>query len=333
MITSRLDLPLPSRRGRRLRRTGALRGLVRESVLDPRVLVQPVFVAEGIREPRPIASMPGQRQETRRSVVELGRRAVGLGIPAVLVFGIPARKDASGSEAWAPSGVAQTGIRALKEAFGDGLTVIADLCLCEYTDHGHCGVLEGKAVDNDRTLEIYQRIAVSQAEAGADLIGPSGMMDGQVAAIRSALDQSGHSEVGIMAYAVKYASAFYGPFREAAESTPSFGDRASYQMDPANRREAVAELAQDLAEGADVLMVKPALAYLDVVAEARARFQVPIAAYNVSAEYAMVKAAAERGWIDERRMTLEILTSIRRAGADLVISYHALEAAGWMRDG
>ena len=276
--------------------------------------------------------MPGQHHESVATLVDTARQAVSMGVRGMLIFGIPSHKDAEGSAAWSRDGVAQRAIAAVKQAAGAEITVIADLCLCEYTDHGHCGVLEGDEVRNDATLERYQRIAVSQAEAGADVIAPSGMMDGQVAAIRSALDQSGFEQIPIMAYAAKFNSGFYGPFREAAQSAPRSGDRAGYQMDPANGREAMAELAQDLDEGADILMVKPALSYLDLVAQARAAFRVPIAAYNVSAEYSMVKAAAERGWIDERRVALEILTSIRRAGADIVITYHALEAAEWLGD-
>jgi len=333
MITTRLNPPLPSRRARRLRQTSAVRGLVRETSLDASHFVYPMFVAEGVSDDREISSMPGQYQLTTPSLVARAARAVELGIPAVLLFGIPARKDSAGSEAWRPDGIAQQAIGAVKEVHGDRLAVVADLCLCEYTDHGHCGVLAGEQVDNDRTLETYQRVAVSQADAGADFIAPSGMMDGQVGAIRAALDESGHQSVGIIAYAAKYASGFYGPFREAAGSAPQFGDRRGYQMDPANRREAIAELEQDLVEGADILMVKPALAYLDVVAEARQRFDQPLAAYNVSAEYSMVKAASERGWTDGRRLTLEILGSIRRAGADILITYHALEAAGWLAEG
>ena len=302
--------------------------------MDPRSFVYPVFAAEGVEGSRPIPSMPGQAQHGLAGLGQVAAEVAGLGIPAVLVFGVPERKDAVGSGGWATDGIAQRAIRSLKDAHGEALTVIADLCLCEYTDHGHCGLLSATGeVENDRTLEAYQRVAVSQAEAGADVIAPSGMMDGQVAAIRAALDESGFSSVAILAYAAKYASAFYGPFREAAGSTPRFGDRRGYQMDPANRREAMVELDRDLEEGADLLMVKPALAYLDVLAEARARHQVPLAAYNVSAEYAMVKAAAERGWIDERRLVLEILTSIRRAGADFVITYHALDAARWLSAG
>ena len=293
----------------------------------------PLFVGEDISEPVPIGSLPGHSRLPLTELRGAGSEALALGLRGVLVFGIPTAKDGHGSQAWARDGIAQRALAELKQAHGDSLVVIADLCLCEYTDHGHCGVLSGEVVDNDRTLELYQQIAVSQADAGADVIAPSGMMDGQVAAIRSALDESGHTDLPILAYAAKFHSAFYGPFREAAGSAPSFGDRAGYQLDPGNGREALAELEQDLAEGADVLMVKPALAYLDIVAEARRRFDAPVWAYNVSAEYALVKAAAERGWIDGRRVTLEILTSIKRAGADVTITYHALEAARWLAGG
>ncbi|MGH7903661.1 MAG: porphobilinogen synthase [Candidatus Dormibacteraceae bacterium] len=332
-MTSRPGPPPPARRARRLRRSEAVRRLVRESTLDPGSFVYPVFAAEGLEGPRPILSLPGQSRHCLTSLVETAGEALGLGVTAVLVFGVPARKDATGSQAWAPDGISQRAITALKEAHGDELVVMADLCLCEYTDHGHCGAVGPAGVDNDSTLGLYQEVAVAQARAGADFVAPSGMMDGQVAAVRTALDADGHQGVGIVAYAAKYASAFYGPFREAAGSIPRSGDRRAYQMEPGNRREAIRELEADLAEGADVLMVKPALAYLDVVAEARARFQAPLAAYNVSAEYAMVKAAAERGWIDARGTVLEVLTSIRRAGADMVITYHALEAARWLSEG
>jgi len=307
-----------------------MRELVRETDLRPSSFVLPIFAAEGIVEPQPIASLPGHSRQPVAALGGVGREALDLGIRSVVVFGVPAHKDAEGTEAWSRDGIAQRAIAELKQAHGEDLVVIADLCLCEYTDHGHCGVLEGGSVANDATLEVYQRIAISQAAAGADLIAPSGMMDGQVAAVRAALDGGGFEQVPILAYASKFNSAFYGPFREAAGSAPQFGDRSGYQMDPANGREAIRELEQDLAEGADLLMVKPALSYLDVIAEARRRFEVPLAAYNVSAEYAMVKAAAERGWVDGPRLTLEILTSIRRAGADILITYHALEAARWL---
>jgi porphobilinogen synthase len=322
----------PTHRPRRLRRTAALRDLVRETDLAPRHLVAPLFVKEGIVEPAPIGSMPGQSQHTLESLRKEAREIFERGVRAFVLFGVPARKDAEGSEAWNEEGIAQRGIRALREELGDEAVVMADLCLDEYTDHGHCGVLDDAGeVDNDRTLERYARIAGSQARAGVDLVAPSGMMDGQVAAIRGALDEGGFAEVGILAYAAKFASAFYGPFREAAECAPRFGDRAGYQMDPGNGDEALREIRADLEEGADVVMVKPALPYLDVIRRAKEETDAPVAAYNVSGEYAMVKAAAERGWIDEPRIVLEILTAIRRAGADLILTYHAGDAADWLR--
>ncbi len=286
---------------------------------------------EGIAEPLPIPSMPGQFQHTLDSLRKEAREVAERGVLAFMLFGVPERKDAEGSEAWNPDGIAQRGLRVLREELGPEHVVIADLCLDEYTDHGHCGVLAPDgSVDNDATLERYRRIAVAQAEAGADLVGPSGMMDGQVAAIRDALDEAGFQRVGILAYAAKFASSFYGPFREAAECAPRFGDRTGYQMDPANADEAIREVRADIEEGADLVMVKPALPYLDVLRRAKDATGFPMAAYNVSGEYAMVKAAAANGWLDERRVVLEILTSIRRAGADLVLTYHAKDAAGWL---
>jgi porphobilinogen synthase len=306
--------------------------MVRETDLSARNLIAPLFVKEGIDDPVPIGSMPGHQQHTleslRKEVVETASKGVG----AFVLFGVPVEKDAEGSAAFDPGGIAQLGLRAMREELGADGVVIADLCLDEYTDHGHCGVLtEDGEVDNDRTLEIYRRIAVAQADAGADLVAPSGMMDGQVAAIRDALDGAGHQDVGILAYAAKFASAFYGPFREAAECAPRFGDRTGYQMDPPNAAEALREIRADIAEGADIVMVKPALPYLDVIRMAKDATGFPTAAYNVSGEYAMVRAAAERGWIDGRKVTLEVLTSIRRAGADLILTYHAREAADWLR--
>jgi porphobilinogen synthase len=274
--------------------------------------------------------MPGHSKHTLESLIKEGRELAERGVAGVLLFGVPARKDGSGSESHNPGGIAQHGLRALKEELGDDFVVVADLCLCEYTDHGHCGLLDGDHVDNDSTLEIYGRIAVSQATAGADLVAPSGMMDGQVAAIRAALDGAGHEGVPILAYSAKYASSFYGPFREAAEGAPKFGDRRGYQQDPANVDEALREVELDIAEGADAVMVKPALGYLDVLRAVKDRFGYPTAAYNVSGEYSMLMAAAERGWLDERGAVLEALTSIRRAGADLVITYHAKQAAEWL---
>ena len=324
-------MAFPAHRPRRLRRTPALRALVRETELSPGHLAAPLFVKEGLAEPVPIGSMPGHHQHTIESLRKEARETFEGGVHAFVLFGVPARKDAEGSEAWNQDGIAQRGIRALREELGDEAVVIADLCLDEYTDHGHCGVLDERGdVDNDRTLERYRAIAVSQAGAGADLVAPSGMMDGQVAAIRETLDGEGLQRVGILAYAAKFASAFYGPFREAAECAPRFGDRAGYQMDPANADEALREIRDDLEEGADIIMVKPALPYLDVIRRAKDETGAPMAAYNVSGEFAMVKAAAERGWIDGERITLEVLTAIRRAGADLILTYHAKEAAGWL---
>jgi porphobilinogen synthase len=320
--------PFPLSRPRRLRRTRVLRELARETHLSRRDLVAPLFVKEGIDEPVPISSMPGHHQHTLESLRKEAAELAALGVPALLLFGVPAHKDAEGSQAWAPEGIVQRALRALAADLGDEVALVGDLCLCEYTDHGHCGVLQdGGSVANDATLEGYARIAVAQAEAGAAVIAPSGMMDGQVGAIRSALDDAGFADTAILAYAAKYASGLYGPFREAAEGAPRFGDRTGYQMDPANADEALREVALDVAEGADMVMVKPAVAYLDVLWRVKQAFGLPTAAYHVSGEYAMVKAAAERGWVDGERVMLELLTGIRRAGADLVVTYFAREAA------
>ena len=320
----------PEYRPRRLRRTPGLRRLFAETNLAPEHLVAPLFVKEGIGEPVPITSMPGQYQHTLESLTKEARELASRGITGVILFGIPAEKDPHGSQAWSSDGIVQRAIGAVKDELGDEVAVIADLCLCEYTDHGHCGILDGDNVDNDPTLEAYARIAVAQAEAGADVIAPSGMMDGQVAAIRAGLDDAGFDDAPVLAYAAKYASAFYGPFREAAEGAPKFGDRAAYQQDPANAREALREVELDISEGADAVMIKPAVGYLDVVRLVKDAFPYPVAAYNVSGEYSMLMAAAERGWLDERRTVLEVLTSIRRAGADLVVTYHAKKAAEWL---
>jgi len=320
-------MSFPIERPRRLRSRPALRRLARETQIAPQDLIYPLFVREGIDAPQPIEAMPGQQQHTLDSLAHEVEAALKVGVGSFVLFGIPARKDAQGSEAWAEGGIVQRALRQVREAFGTDVLLIADLCLCEYTDHGHCGVLEGDTVANDPTLEIYQRIAISQAAAGADVIAPSGMMDGQVRAIRAALDGAGYIDRAILAYAAKYASAFYGPFREAAGSAPRFGDRRGYQMDPANVREAVREARLDVDEGADIVMVKPALAFLDVIRAVADTTQVPVAAYNVSGEYSMVKAAAARGWIDERRILREILLGIRRAGADMILTYHAREVA------
>ena len=324
----------PVRRLRRLRRTPALRRLVAEARLGPDDLVAPLFVREGVVEPVPIASMPGQVQHSLDSVVVEAKRLVSLGVPGLILFGVPARKDAQGSGAWDPDGVVQVALRAVRDAVGDELVLMADLCLDEYTDHGHCGILgPGGEVLNDPTLELYQRIALAQADAGADVVAPSGMMDGQVAAIRAALDGRDHGRVAILAYASKYASALYGPFRDAVDVTiAGGGDRRGYQQDPRNGREALTEVALDIAEGADIVMVKPALAYLDVIASVAARVDVPVAAYHVSGEYSMVKAAAERGWIDGDAVALEHLIALKRAGADVILTYFAGEVAEALRD-
>src|SRR5215217_8186169 len=316
---------------RRLRKTGLLRGLVRETELSPAHLVSPMFIRHGVDGRVPIASMPGVDHLSISAAVEEAGEAAALGIPAVLLFGLPAGKDEDGSGAWDDEGVVQLATRAIKAAHPE-LLVITDLCLCEYTSHGHCGVLRADGVvDNDVTLELLARTALSQAGAGADAVAPSDMMDGRVGALRGALDEHGLSETPIIAYSAKFASAFYGPFREAADSAPATGDRRGYQMDPANAREAVKEARLDEDEGADVLMVKPALPYLDVIRRIRETSELPLAAYNVSGEYAMIKAAAAQGLIDERAAVIEALTGIRRAGADIVITYHAKDVATWLR--
>jgi porphobilinogen synthase len=318
----------PERRLRRLRQTPALRRLVAEHRVTVDDLVAPLFVKEGIDAPEPVVSMPGVVQHTQESLRKEVRALADLGIPAVMLFGVPAHKDARGTQADAPDGVVQIALRNLRDEVGDGLVLMVDDCLDEYTDHGHCGLVTANGdVDNDATLERYAAIAIAQAGAGADVIAPSGMMDGQVGAIRAALDETGHETTPILAYAAKYASALYGPFRDAAECAPQFGDRRGYQMDPANGREALVEVALDLAEGADMVMVKPALAYLDVIADVRASFDVPVAAYHVSGEYAMVKAAAQLGWIDGDAVALEHLLAMKRAGADMILTYFAREFA------
>ena len=318
-------------RTRRTRRTEALRGLVRETRLDPAQFVYPLFVTHGSDVRLPISSMPGQFQLSVDQLAAEAAELRELGVRAVLLFGLPSAKDPAGTEAYDPDGIVQQALRALKQADPE-LVLIADVCLCEYTDHGHCGLLtDSGEVDNDPSLELLNRMAVSCAQAGADVIAPSDMMDGRIGSIREALDETGFTATPIMAYSAKYASAFYGPFREAAGSTPAFGDRRGYQMDPPNVREALREVAADIAEQADVVMVKPALAYLDVIRAVRESTDLPVAAYNVSGEYAMVKAAAQNGWLDERRVVLETLTGIARAGADIIITYHAKDAARWLR--
>jgi porphobilinogen synthase len=317
-----------------MRRSSALRAMIRETELAPRQLIAPLFVKEGIPDAAPIASMPGQFQHTLESLRKEATDIASRGVTAFMLFGVPERKDAEGSEAWNTKGIAQRALRTLRAELGDDHVVIADLCLDEYTDHGHCGVLDDDGnVDNDATLERYRRIAVAQAEAGAHMVGPSGMMDGQVAAIRDTLDSAGHHGVGIVAYAAKFASALYGPFRDAAECAPKFGDRTGYQLDPANADEAIREILADIDEGADIVMVKPAVPYLDVIRRAKDATAFPTAAYHVSGEYSMIKAAAQNGWLDERRTVLEVLTSIRRAGADLILTYYAKEAADWITQG
>jgi porphobilinogen synthase len=322
-------MAFPERRLRRLRRTSALRRMVAETWLGVDDLIAPLFIREGIDDPQPIASLPGVVQHTRDSLVKEAQRLSFLGVPAIVLFGVPAQKDPTGSEAWNPDGIVQRAIAEVKDELGDSLVVIADLCLDEYTDHGHCGVLDDHGrVRNDATLELYQRVALAQAVAGADMVAPSGMMDGQVAAIRSALDGGGFDEVAILAYAAKYASALYGPFRDAVDvHIAGGGDRKAYQQDPRNRREALAEVALDEAEGADIVMVKPALAYLDVIREVSRHSDRPVAAYHVSGEYAMIKAAAANGWIDGDAVAVEHLTAIKRAGADLIVTYLAGEMA------
>ena len=324
----------PARRMRRLRRTPALRRLVAETDLGVDDLVAPLFVRAGVDDPVPIASLPGHVQHSSASLVVEAKRLASLGIPGIVLFGIPDDKDALGSGAWDPDGVVQVALAELRSALGDTMVLIADLCLDEYTDHGHCGVLRTDGtVDNDATLELYQRVALAQAAAGADVVAPSGMMDGQVGAIRTALDGAGHDEIAVLAYSAKFASGLYGPFRDAVDVTiTGGGDRRGYQQDPRNGREALAEVALDITEGADMVMVKPALAYLDVIAAVAARVDVPVAAYHVSGEYSMVKAAAERGWIDGPAVALEHLTAIKRAGADIILTYFAGEVAEAMRD-
>ncbi len=322
----------PIYRPRRLRRNENLRNLIRETSLEPRSFIYPLFIGPGRDKALPVASMPGVYQLSVDRAVGECAEVRALGIPAVILFGLPEHKDALGSEAYADSGIVQQAIRAIKEKHPE-LLVITDVCLCEYTDHGHCGVIQNGDVDNDSTLELLAKEALSHALAGADMIAPSDMMDGRVGAIRKALDANGFQQIPIMAYAAKYASGFYGPFREAADSTPQFGDRRSYQMDPANATEALREVELDIREGADIVMVKPALAYLDVIYRVKQKFGYPVAAYNVSGEYSMIKAAGQQGWIDEPRIMLEILFAIRRAGADMILTYFAKDAARLLQGG
>ena len=323
-------MAFPVQRPRRLRRNAAIRGMVRETRLSTQGFIYPMFACPGSGVRKEISSMPGVAQQSPDKIVEECREVEGLGIPAVMLFGLPEHKDEVGSEAWSPTGAVQRAIEAIRRA-NLKLVVITDVCMCEYTSHGHCGVIENGDVANDPTLTLLADEALSHARAGADIVAPSDMMDGRVAAIRAKLDSSGFTELPILSYAAKYCSGFYGPFREAAESTPQFGDRGGYQMDPANSREALREVELDLEEGADMIMVKPALSYLDVIRQVRDHFDVPVAAYNVSGEYAMVKAAARNGWLDEKRVTLELLTSIQRAGAGMILTYHAKDVARWLK--
>ncbi len=322
-------MAFPTTRPRRLRSSPALRALIRETELSPKDFILPLFIRPGKGEKRPISSMPGHFQYSVDTAVKAAGAAVNAGIPGLILFGIPDKKDAKASGAYSDNGIVQKAAKAIKDKYPN-LLLIADLCFCEYTDHGHCGIVKGGKVLNDPTLVLAAKTAASQAKAGFDVIAPSGMMDGQVAAIRKSLDQNGFTDTPILAYAAKYASAYYGPFREAAESPPSFGDRSGYQMDPANFNEAMREVALDVEEGADMVMVKPALPYLDVLKAVKTRFGLPTSAYQVSGEFAMIKAAAAKGWVDEKRIALESLMSIKRAGADFILTYYALEASKWL---
>jgi porphobilinogen synthase len=325
-------MTFPATRLRRLRTTSTLRKMVRETQLSPADFIYPLFVVHGRDVREEISSMPGVYHLSVDSLKKEADSIAKLGIPAVILFGLPAHKDPVGSENFASAGIVQQAIKAIKDAQPD-MVVMTDVCMCEYTDHGHCGIVRDGQIMNDETLDILQQVVTSHAVAGADVVGPSGMMDGMVKAIRTALDESNFENVSILSYAVKYASSFYGPFRDAAQSPPQFGDRHSYQMDPANAREAIREARLDVDEGADMLMVKPAMAYMDIIRRVRDTFDLPLAAYNVSGEYSMVKAAAARGWIDERKIVLETLTGIKRAGADLILTYHAKDAAQWLTEG
>ncbi|MCS5696383.1 MULTISPECIES: porphobilinogen synthase [Desulfofundulus] len=325
-------MSFPITRPRRLRLKENIRRLVRETRLTTDDLIYPLFVTHGREMRTPVEAMPGVYNLSPDLIIEEVARVAELNIPGIIIFGIPRVKDESASEAYDDEGIVQQVVRLIKKEFPE-LIVITDVCLCEYTSHGHCGIVEQERILNDPTLELLARTALSHARAGADMVAPSDMMDGRVAAIRRALDEAGYQDVAIMSYAAKYASAYYGPFREAVNSAPRFGDRRSYQMDPANAREAMREIALDIEEGADIIMIKPALAYLDIVRRVRDTFNCPVAVYNVSGEYAMVKAAAMRGWIDERRVVLETLTGMKRAGADMIITYHALDVARWLREG
>ena len=323
-------MSFPFLRMRRLRRTKKIRDIIREVTLTRNDLIYPMFVQEGIKNRIPISAMPGQFRLSEEEAVTEAKEVALLGIPAIILFGIPLRKDEEGSSAYDENGIIQRVVRAIKKELRDDLIVITDVCLCQYTTHGHCGIVRGNKILNDATLEVLQKVAVSHAEAGADIVAPSGMMDGQVKAIREALDDAGFSDTTIMAYSAKHASCFYGPFREAAYSAPAFGDRKTYQMDYGNPKEALREAELDVKEGADIIMIKPALAYLDLIYRVKAKFALPVAAYNVSGEYSMIKAAAEKGWIDEKAAVLEILTAIKRAGADMILTYFAKDVARWL---
>ena len=323
-------MSFPALRMRRLRRTPLIRELVREVRLDRSDLIQPIFVEEGLKTDAPILSMPGQHRQSPTTIGREVTRLVDRGVKSVILFGIPAVKDEMGSAAYDPNGVVQRTIQDVKDQYGDELVVLTDVCMCQYTNHGHCGIISDGQIDNDATLPKLAEIALSHARAGADMVAPSAMIDGQVKTIRQALDDNGFKNVALMAYAAKHASSFFGPFREAAFSTPKFGDRRTYQMDYSNPEEALREIALDIKEGADVIMVKPALAYLDIIYRAKKRFRMPTAAYNVSGEFSMIKAAAREGWIDEKSAIMEVLTSIKRAGADMILTYHAMEAAEWL---
>ncbi len=330
------NINFPEVRSRRIRKNFSVRRIVSEVSLEPRNLIMPLFVKEGVNKPEPIASMPGQYRYPVKGVNKVIAELVESGVSSTVLFGIPKHKDPLGSEAYNEGGVVQRAIREIKKDFSD-IIVFTDVCMCQYTDHGHCGIISSRGgrilPDNDATLEYLGKIAVSHAEAGADFVAPSGMIDGMVKSIRSALDKEGFTDVGIMSYSAKYASGFYGPFRDAAYSAPRFGDRRTHQMDPRNSREAVKEILLDINEGADIVMVKPALAYLDVIKTVKEISLLPLAAYSVSGEYSIIKAAAEKGWIDERKIVFEVLTSIKRAGADLILTYYALDVASWIKEG
>lgn len=324
-------MSFPQVRMRRLRKTAAMRHIMSEVHIDPNDLIYPIFVDDNIQKPMPITSMPGYNRLPVSQVIDEARHILDQDVKAVLIFGIPSKKDETGSGAYIQDGIVQKTISELKGEFGDELIVISDVCLCEYTNHGHCGILRGNEVQNDKTLGLLQKTAVSQAHAGADMVAPSAMMDGQVKAIRDALDDKGFTQVPIMGYSAKYSSSFYGPFREAAKSTPKFGNRKTYQMNTGNFTEALREIELDIQEGADIIMVKPAMTYMDIIRRAKEKFNVPIASYNVSGEYSMVKAAAQNGWIDEKAVVLELLTSIKRAGSDLIITYFARDVKTWIK--